>query len=97
MIKRRNLSTPKVLHSFEDEAIAIPTSPEDLPQEDQIKWIESMSHQTLKQITLVLLTDIKNIGDKFGAVATSKVDIAKESLLTKIPQDEQEENTDGRV
>lgn len=91
-IKRRNLSGINFPFKFEGEKEEKPTSIEETSIEFQTNWIKNMDNFTKDSIILILLTTIKNIGNKLNIeVKEKEINWENETILNKINKSEENE------
>lgn len=62
-MNRRNLSGVYIFHKFEDEDSRKPTCFEDLPEEKQDEWMDTLEPEAVKNLAKHLANTLKYIGD----------------------------------
>ena len=91
-IKRRNLSGINFPFKIEGKKKKKPTSIEETSIEFQTNWIKNMDNFTKDSIILILLTTIKNIGNKLNIeVKEKEINWENETILNKINKSEENE------
>lgn len=64
-VNRRNLSGIFLMHKFEGEESRAPTCFEDLPEENQRKWMSALKEDVIKNLAIQLANSLRLIGDTF--------------------------------
>lgn len=62
-MNRRNLSGVYIFHKFEDEENKKPTCFEDLPEDKQDEWLNTLDPEAVKNLAKHLANTLKHIGD----------------------------------
>ena len=62
-MNRRNLSGVYIFHKFEDEENKKPTCFEDLPEEKQDEWLNTLEPEAVKNLAKHLANTLNHIGN----------------------------------